>query len=184
LTQGQQKFGSGTLAAVAIVAAACFVAPASGHATTINYTLNATATFGTINAITDDISGTFTFNTANGGSVSNVFITVSNSSGSAIVNFGNAVLGPNNVTLHLPTDTFTGDALILAFAQSLGGNTDKLSPEASATQFAPLGGAASVTGGAVATTPLPAAIPLFASGLGVLGFFGLRRKRTAATVAA
>ena len=28
-------------------------------------------------------------------------------------------------------------------------------------------------------TPLPAALPLFASGMGVLGFFGWRRKRKA-----
>ncbi len=32
-------------------------------------------------------------------------------------------------------------------------------------------------GGTVAATPLPAALPLFASGLGALGLFGWRRKR-------
>jgi hypothetical protein len=32
-------------------------------------------------------------------------------------------------------------------------------------------------GPAVAATPLPAALPLFASGLGAMGFFGWRRKR-------
>ena len=35
-----------------------------------------------------------------------------------------------------------------------------------------------------ATTPLPAALPLFASGAGVLGFFGWRRKKKAAALAA
>jgi len=34
-----------------------------------------------------------------------------------------------------------------------------------------------------AATPLPAALPLFASGLGVVGFLGLRRKRKAAAIA-
>ncbi len=34
-----------------------------------------------------------------------------------------------------------------------------------------------------ATTPLPAALPLFASGAGVLGFFGWRRKRKAIATA-
>lgn len=34
--------------------------------------------------------------------------------------------------------------------------------------------------GAVSTTPLPAALPLFATGLGALGLFGWRRKRKAA----
>jgi hypothetical protein len=36
----------------------------------------------------------------------------------------------------------------------------------------------------VASTPLPAALPLFAGGLGVIGLFGRRRKRKAAAVAA
>ncbi|MGH7100283.1 MAG: PEP-CTERM sorting domain-containing protein, partial [Stellaceae bacterium] len=34
------------------------------------------------------------------------------------------------------------------------------------------------------TTPLPAALPLFASGLGAMGLFGWRKKRKAAAVAA
>ncbi|HXW64800.1 MAG TPA: VPLPA-CTERM sorting domain-containing protein [Burkholderiaceae bacterium] len=36
----------------------------------------------------------------------------------------------------------------------------------------------------LAATPLPAALPLFASGLGALGLFGWRRKRNSAAVAA
>lgn len=43
-----------------------------------------------------------------------------------------------------------------------------------------------ITGPSLATTPLPGALPLFAGGLGLVGFFAQRRKRknTAATVAA
>jgi hypothetical protein len=37
---------------------------------------------------------------------------------------------------------------------------------------------------AVSQTPLPAALPLFATGAGVLGFFGWRRKKKAAPLAA
>jgi hypothetical protein len=37
---------------------------------------------------------------------------------------------------------------------------------------------------AIGTTPLPAALPLFASGLGALGMLGWRRKRKAAAIAA
>ena len=37
---------------------------------------------------------------------------------------------------------------------------------------------------AASATPLPAALPLFVSGLGALGLFGWRRKRKAATLAA
>lgn len=36
----------------------------------------------------------------------------------------------------------------------------------------------------VATTPLPAALPLFATGIGAMGLFGWRRKRKAAALAA
>jgi hypothetical protein len=38
-------------------------------------------------------------------------------------------------------------------------------------------GAFDVIGGAATTTPLPAALPLFATGLGALGLLGWRRKR-------
>ena len=36
----------------------------------------------------------------------------------------------------------------------------------------------------VAATPIPAALPLFGTALGLMGFFGWRRKSTAAAVAA
>ena len=38
--------------------------------------------------------------------------------------------------------------------------------------------------GSVAATPVPAALPLFATGLGALGLFGWRRKKKAAALAA
>jgi hypothetical protein len=37
-----------------------------------------------------------------------------------------------------------------------------------------------ITTSSVVTTPLPAALPLFATGLGALGLLGWRRKRKAA----
>jgi hypothetical protein len=36
----------------------------------------------------------------------------------------------------------------------------------------------------IGTTPIPGALPLFASGAGVLGFFGWRRKKKSAALAA
>jgi hypothetical protein len=43
----------------------------------------------------------------------------------------------------------------------------------------------SLSGGVeVASTPLPAALPLFASGLGLMGFLAKRRKRQGAGIAA
>jgi PEP-CTERM motif len=42
----------------------------------------------------------------------------------------------------------------------------------------------SVSGTGINATPLPAALPLFASGLGALGLLGWRRKRKGAALAA
>jgi hypothetical protein len=42
----------------------------------------------------------------------------------------------------------------------------------------------SASGNFLAPTPLPAALPLFATGLGALGLLGWRRKRKAQAVAA
>jgi hypothetical protein len=41
-----------------------------------------------------------------------------------------------------------------------------------------------ISGSPLSTVPLPAALPLFASGLGALGLLGWRRKRKAAALAA
>jgi hypothetical protein len=45
-------------------------------------------------------------------------------------------------------------------------------------------GTGSLTTGSLSTTPLPAALPLFATGLGTFGLLGWRRKRKAAALAA
>ena len=42
----------------------------------------------------------------------------------------------------------------------------------------------SITGSLTAETPIPAALPLFAGGLGLMGFLGRRRKRKVALTAA
>ena len=44
------------------------------------------------------------------------------------------------------------------------------------TQLVPM---AIINAGTVSTVPLPATLPLFASGLGALGLLGLRKKRKA-----
>jgi hypothetical protein len=48
----------------------------------------------------------------------------------------------------------------------------------------PLTGSQEIASASVSATPLPAALPLFATGLGGLGLFGWRRKRKAAAIAA
>ena len=68
-------------------------------------------------------------------------------------------LAPNGLSVY--TSAFSGPLV--------NGNVDDI---------APLSGLGSQT-----NTPLPAALPLFASGAGVLGYFGWRRKRKKATAA-
>jgi hypothetical protein len=50
--------------------------------------------------------------------------------------------------------------------------------------FLVLNGPTTVSGGQVSEVPIPAALPLFASGLGAFGFFGWRRKKKRAALAA
>jgi hypothetical protein len=67
--------------------------------------------------------------------------------------------------------------LVGEFSDTAGGETI-LGGE---VDFGPLG-AFDVLGADVAATPLPATLPLFAGGLGLLGFMGKRQKRKIASV--
>jgi|HubBroStandDraft_5_1064220.scaffolds.fasta_scaffold264968_1 hypothetical protein len=67
-----------------------------------------------------------------------------------------------------------GGELVLAFTDDLGLSADPLSVIIILQQFS-----FGVTTGAAVPTPLPAALPLFASSLGALGLLGWRRKRRA-----
>jgi hypothetical protein len=201
LTQRQQKFGSGKLAAAAIAAAACFVAPASGYADTINYQLQDVMVIVPNNSsppppanVTETVTGSFMFNTATD-TVTNVQISVSGPDLTAayteVFSFKNSQLNPQ-LTVQNGTDFLT---LQFNTQFSSGNAPPTTEDDITLVNFQPLtttpqgfsiDAASSIFNGdpvAVEATPLPAAIPLFASGLGVLGFLGLRRKRTAATVA-
>jgi hypothetical protein len=61
----------------------------------------------------------------------------------------------------------TGDSI--TFIEAIGGGTCTENPGA--------GVCAGTITGSVTTTPLPAALPLFAGGLGAIGLFGRRKKR-------
>ena len=71
------------------------------------------------------------------------------------------------------------DWLLIKAASSVSGGANCLDCGIAA-------GLENMTGTIVAATPLPAALPLFATGLGAMGLFGWRRKRknTAAIAAA
>jgi hypothetical protein len=85
-------------------------------------------------------------------------------------------LGPNNVNLGLSVGQF------LSFTGfNLTYDVVSLTSPELFNNVLLLGSAGSVTGSIVdaPTTPLPAALPLFATGLGALGLLGWRRKRKA-----
>jgi hypothetical protein len=58
-----------------------------------------------------------------------------------------------------------------------------LTPDSKGFEAVVTNGTGDQDGGSLSATPLPAAFPLFASGLGALGLLGWRRKRTARSVA-
>jgi hypothetical protein len=96
------------------------------------------------------------------------------------VSFGGTNIGtytPTSTSFQLFTATFTaasasGDLMFLAAPESTGDFDTGLD-------------LVTVSAGTASATPLPGALPLFASGLGALGLLGWRRKRkTAAAIAA
>jgi hypothetical protein len=93
-------------------------------------------------------------------------------SGTALVQYSPAT---DDYVLHFTDFSSSPVFTEMVYSQVSAGNYDIYSTAAS--------GSVSVT--AVAATPLPAALPLFAGGLGVMGFFANRRKRkNAAAIAA
>jgi hypothetical protein len=148
------------------------------------------------NLVTDTITGSFTFDTSTD-TLSAINITLSGSPSYFIPNpitfrygftpfnvgnqaFGIAYAGPNDSSSYLMAIQFYG----------LGGTSSPLAagsfyngPYGNASSEA--GGGGAVSGGVnIAATPLPGALPLFAGGLGVMGFLARRRKRKSATLAA
>jgi hypothetical protein len=86
----------------------------------------------------------------------------------AISPFGSS--GPHDLIVYDPT---TSNSIIIDFAYDLANASDPLSNFQNADGNYANGGVA----GTVDPTPLPAALPLFATGLGAMGLLGWRRKR-------
>jgi hypothetical protein len=77
--------------------------------------------------------------------------------------------------------------LATAISGNLGGGTETVSAFVDPQFFAPLGYTVDFSPGigiSSTATPLPAALPLFTTGLGALGLLGWRRKRKASAIAA
>ena len=188
--------GLGARAATALaVVSATFLATASGAgAATINYvfepgsSITATEANPPNASYTETITGSFTFNTSTD-ALSAVNVTLSGSP---------SYFSPNPIIFVDPFAPFNAGNTNFGFAnastlllalefQGLGGSS---SPLAGGAFYNGQGNnnafAGPVSGGVeTATTPLPAALPLFVTGLGAMGLFGWRRKRkNAAAIAA
>ena len=91
-------------------------------------------------------------------------------------NHGTDIFG-GDTTIPIDTNGLIGGTFAFLISGTLAGVFDeyyKLS----------VGSGEILTGGNASETPLPAALPLFASGLGALGLVGWRKKRKAAALAA
>jgi hypothetical protein len=99
---------------------------------------------------------------------------------------GSASLGPTNSTITTLLNEWTGSGTFDVLLSSLTGiSISGGGGNLSASQSSDAGGMITLTYnfGPTSTTPLPASLPLFASGLGALGLLGWRRKRKAQAAA-
>jgi hypothetical protein len=101
--------------------------------------------------------------------------------------FAGQTFHDNDLTFTLDADTiYYVNMEIILSGTPFGGGSATLSANIDPQFFAPPGYTIELSPGIgnVATTPLPAALPLFATGLGAMGLLGWRRKRkNAATLA-
>ena len=186
------RFAPRTATALAVASIAFLATAPTARAATINYVFEPDTSI-TVPGYTETITGSFTFSTSTD-AVSAVDITLSGSP-----SYFGAAPAPNPITFlytYSPFNylnrqfyfTYAADDLssyffVLVFGggspfYGLGGTSSPLVlyPE---LYNGPVGNllAQSVSGGVeVAPTPLPAALPLFAGGLGVVGLFARRRK--------
>jgi hypothetical protein len=149
----------------------------SSLAMTLDYTVAGSAT---LNGNVEIISGTFTYDPT----TKNLFstdLTLTGSAPFAGTYAENAVVLTNGTFITAPASSVP--AVELGFADLLSGGPDVIK---SVTFFFPTGlaDATSVSGSATpAVTPLPAALPLYATGLGALALLRWRRKRRAQAIA-
>jgi hypothetical protein len=163
----------------------------SGQAAPVNYVFvpNTVVFFGE----TGTLSGTFTYDIATT-TLTNIDVTLSGTAYAGTYDYTYDPWNTSNPTiLGLMVDANSNQIdthmLLLYFASNLDGSpgttalTDAFGynpqPVPGNNTLAVLSGGVAVA----AATPLPAALPLFVSGLGALGLLGWRRKRKAATTA-
>jgi hypothetical protein len=149
----------------------------SGPAHAITYDINATGSLG------GTVTGSVTLN-ASGTSITGVNVTVTEPSYPAYsLSFTNPCCAVFNLgtelRIDLPGPVSTATDLNLYIVVATGQLDPTMSFYAASGTFTDYLSGTATSG--VSATPLPAALPLFASGLAAAGFIGWRRKRKAAT---
>lgn len=162
------------LMAVLISAAAFLASPAAASTVTYDFSSGASATNG---SDTSTFSGYFTYDTGSGDVTAPIGITVVGTDGGLY----NTLIAGGNAGLYIATSTTTGDQIDIYLAQLLNGTSpDDLSTVYWGTISSPPTASSphsTTEMGFVSPTPLPATLPLFAGGLGFVGYLTGRKKR-------
>jgi hypothetical protein len=171
--------------------ATCLLALTVGTANADTYTtFNASGTFTNEGQYINDpilsLSGTLTIDVT-AGSITAVDLFVENN-GTGFAPFNILFSNPNTSQPLIAESSDNTDYLYLSFAPSSligfnggpiqSGHTIEINTDCTGCDYHAL------LSGSLTTTPLPAALPLFAGGLGVIGLLARRRKRKHAAVLA
>jgi hypothetical protein len=163
--------------ALAVVMAGLLTAAFAGQASaSVIYDLTLTATSDTDGTPLATYDGTGTLTFMNAPSTSGVSAPVS-----AAVTF--TVDGQLFSGTATSVELLNGNFYNASFSEQIGSSTARFTLDTSGVYAFYYDNNGQVAGGSItsslAATPLPAALPLFAGGLGVMGLFGRRRKRKA-----
>jgi hypothetical protein len=161
----------------------CLVAAAPASAATVTYDFSPGAS-ATGSGDSSTFSGYFTYNTVSGDVTAPIGITV----GGTDAGTYNTLISGGISGLYIATSAITGDQIDIYLAANLNGTSpDNLSTVYWGTVSSPPTGSSPHSAteiGFVAPTPLPATLPLFAGGAGLIGLLMRRRKKAAALAAA
>jgi hypothetical protein len=173
------RFSASALLCAGLIAVG-FSAPARASTVTYAFSSNASAT-GSGDSST--FSGYFTYDTVSGDVTAPIGITV----GGTDAGTYDSLISGGNAGLYIATNVATGDQIDIYLAAFLNGTSpDNISTVYWGTVSSPPTGSSpqsTTETGFVSPTPLPAALPLFAGGLGMVGFLARRKKRNALAAA-
>jgi hypothetical protein len=170
-----KQWWSGSVVAALSLCAGLALAAGTANASTVTYDFSpgASATGG---GDSSTFSGYFTYDTSTHDVTAPIGITV----GGTDAGTYDTLISGGNAGLYIATNTTTGDQIDIYLATFLNGTSpDTLSTVYWGTVADPATVQSTTETGFVSPTPLPAALPLFAGGLGFVGYLTGRKKRKA-----